>query len=654
MESSSSYWILSWRLIMSIEEEVIGNGNYGAEQIQVLEGLEAVRKRPGMYIGSTSSRGLHHLVYEVVDNSIDEALAGYCDKVDVTICQDNSIIVADNGRGIPVGIMQENGKPAVEVVLTVLHAGGKFGGGGYKVSGGLHGVGISVVNALSTYLEVEVKVDEKIHNIRFERGYTVKPLTVSGETKETGTKVTFKPDGEIFEELVYNYDTLKQRLRELAFLNKGITINLTDERTSIHEMFFYEGGISSFVDHLNKNKTVLHPNPIFVVGKKDTSIVEIALQYNETYVENIFSFVNNINTQEGGTHLSGFKIALTRTVNDYARKLNLLKENDENLSGEDVREGLTAVISLKIEEPQFEGQTKTKLGNSEVRGIVDSIVSDRLSEFFEENPAITRKIIEKSVMSARARDAARKARELTRRKNALEISSLPGKLADCSMKDPMQTEIYLVEGDSAGGSAKQGRDRRFQAILPLRGKILNVEKARLDKILNSDEIRVMITAFGNGIAEEFDLEKSRYGKIIIMTDADVDGAHIRTLLLTFFYRYMKPLIEAGRIFIAQPPLYQVKKGRESWYLYSDQEMDKLLERIGRDNINVQRYKGLGEMNPDQLWETTMNPEGRTLLQVELGDAMAADEMFTILMGDKVEPRRKFIEDNAHDVKNLDI
>jgi DNA gyrase subunit B len=638
---------------MSIEEEVIGNGNYGAEQIQVLEGLEAVRKRPGMYIGSTSARGLHHLVYEVVDNSIDEALAGYCDKVDVTICQDNSIIVADNGRGIPVGIMQENGKPAVEVVLTVLHAGGKFGGGGYKVSGGLHGVGISVVNALSTYLEVEVKVDGKIHQIRFERGYTAKPLTIIGETQETGTKVTFKPDGEIFEELVYSYDTLKQRLRELAFLNKGITINLTDERTETHEVFFYEGGICSFVDHLNKNKTVLHTDPIFVVGKRDTSIVEIALQYNESYVENIFSFVNNINTQEGGTHLSGFKIALTRTVNDYARKLNILKDNDENLSGEDVREGLTAVISLKIEEPQFEGQTKTKLGNSEVRGIVDSIVSDRLSEFFEENPAITKKIIEKSVMSARARDAARKARELTRRKNALEISSLPGKLADCSMKDPMQTEIYLVEGDSAGGSAKQGRDRRFQAILPLRGKILNVEKARLDKILNSDEIRVMITAFGNGIAEDFDLEKSRYGKIIIMTDADVDGAHIRTLLLTFFYRYMKPLIEAGRIYIAQPPLYLVKKGRESWYLYSDDEMNKLLTRIGRENINVQRYKGLGEMNPDQLWETTMNPEGRTLLQVELGDAMAADEMFTVLMGDKVEPRRKFIEDHAHDVRNLD-
>lgn len=637
---------------MSIEDEVIVNGNYGAEQIQVLEGLEAVRKRPGMYIGSTSARGLHHLVYEVVDNSIDEALAGYCDKVDVTICHDNSIIVADNGRGIPVG-MHETGKPAVEVVLTVLHAGGKFGGGGYKVSGGLHGVGISVVNALSTYLEVEVKVDGKIHQIRFERGYTARPLSIVGETEETGTKVTFKPDGEIFEELVYSYDTLKQRLRELAFLNKGITINLTDERTETHETFFYEGGISSFVEHLNKNKTVLHPIPIFVTGIRETSIVEIALQYNESYVENIFSFVNNINTQEGGTHLSGFKIALTRTVNDYARKLNILKENDENLSGEDVREGLTAVISLKIEEPQFEGQTKTKLGNSEVRGVVDSIVSDRLSEFFEENPAITKKIIEKSVMSARARDAARKARELTRRKNALEISSLPGKLADCSLKDPMQTEIYLVEGDSAGGSAKQGRDRRFQAILPLRGKILNVEKARLDKILNSEEIRIMITAFGNGIAEDFDLEKSRYGKIIIMTDADVDGAHIRTLLLTFFYRYMKPLIEAGRIYIAQPPLYLVKKGRESWYLYSDPEMEKLLERIGRENINVQRYKGLGEMNPEQLWETTMNPEGRTLLQVELGDAMAADEMFCVLMGDKVEPRRKFIEDNAHDVRNLD-
>ncbi len=638
---------------MNNEQDTTVNGNYGAEQIQVLEGLEAVRKRPGMYIGSTSTKGLHHLVYEVVDNSIDEALAGHCNRVDVTICNDNSIIVSDNGRGIPVG-MHETGKPAVEVVLTILHAGGKFGGGGYKVSGGLHGVGISVVNALSSYLEVEVKQDGKVHNIRFERGYTARPLEIIGNTEETGTKVTFKPDGDIFEETVYSFDTLKQRLRELAFLNKGLTITLTDERTATEKVFFYEGGIRSFVEHLNKNKTVLHADPIYVYGAKDTSIVEIALQYNESYVENIYSFVNNINTQEGGTHLSGFKISLTRTVNDYARKFNILKDNDENLSGEDVREGLTAVISLKIEEPQFEGQTKTKLGNSEVRGIVDSIVSDRLSEFFEENPAVTRKIIEKSVMSARARDAARKARELTRRKNALEVSSLPGKLADCSMKDPMQTEIYLVEGDSAGGSAKQGRDRHFQAILPLRGKILNVEKARLDKILNNEEIRIMITAFGNGIAEDFDLEKSRYGKIIIMTDADVDGAHIRTLLLTFFYRYMKPLIEAGRIYIAQPPLYLIKKGRESWYLYSDDEMNKLLNRIGRDNINVQRYKGLGEMNPDQLWETTMNPEGRTILQVELGDALAADEMFSVLMGDKVEPRRKFIEDNAHDVKNLDI
>ncbi len=638
---------------MSIEQDITVNSNYGAEQIQVLEGLEAVRKRPGMYIGSTSARGLHHLVYEVVDNSIDEALAGHCDKVEVTICNDNSIIVSDNGRGIPVG-MHETGKPAVEVVLTILHAGGKFGGGGYKVSGGLHGVGISVVNALSSYLEVEVKQDGKVHSIRFERGNTARPLKIVGDTEDTGTKVTFKPDEEIFEELVYNFDTLKQRLRELAFLNKGITITLKDERTDTEKVFFYEGGIRSFVEHLNKNKTALHEVPIYVAGAKETTMVEIALQYNESYVENIFSFVNNINTQEGGTHLSGFKIALTRTVNDYARKFNMLKENDENLSGEDVREGLTAVISIKLEEPQFEGQTKTKLGNSEVRGIVDSIVSDRLGEFFEENPAVTRKIIEKSVMSARARDAARKARELTRRKNALEISALPGKLADCSMKDPMQTEIYLVEGDSAGGSAKQGRDRRFQAILPLRGKILNVEKARLDKILNNQEIRVMITAFGNGIGEDFDLEKSRYGKIIIMTDADVDGAHIRTLLLTFFYRYMKPLIEAGRIYIAQPPLYLVKKGRESWYLYSDDEMAKLLARIGKENINVQRYKGLGEMNPDQLWETTMNPEGRTILQVELGDAMAADDMFTVLMGDKVEPRRKFIEDHAHDVKNLDI
>ena len=639
---------------MDINEDTTVNGNYGAEQIQVLEGLEAVRKRPGMYIGSTSVRGLHHLVYEVVDNSIDEALAGYCDTVDVVIRKDNSISVTDNGRGIPVDIMQQTGKPAVEVVLTVLHAGGKFGGEGYKVSGGLHGVGVSVVNALSTYLEVEVKRDGKVHSIRFERGYTTSPLKVIGSTEETGTKITFKPDPEIFEETVYSFDTLKQRLRELAFLNKGVNISLTDERIDQKEVYHYEGGIVSFVEHLNKTKDPLHAAPIYLTGARDTTIVEIAIQYNDSYVENIFSFVNNINTHEGGTHLSGFKIALTRSVNDYARKLNLLKENDENLSGEDIREGLTAVISVKIQEPQFEGQTKTKLGNSEVRGIVDSILSDGLNEFFEENPAVTKKIIEKTIMASRAREAARKARELTRRKNALEVSSLPGKLADCSTKDPMLAEIYLVEGDSAGGSAKQGRDRRFQAILPLRGKILNVEKARLDKILNNEEIRAMITAFGNGIGEEFDLEKSRYGKIIIMTDADVDGAHIGTLLLTFFYRYMQPLIEAGRVYIAQPPLYLVKKGRESWYLYSDDELDELLGKIGRDGIGVQRYKGLGEMNPEQLWETTMNPEGRTVLQVTLEDAMSADEIFSVLMGDKVEPRRKFIEDHAKDVRNLDI
>ncbi|HEY3423925.1 MAG TPA: DNA topoisomerase (ATP-hydrolyzing) subunit B [Negativicutes bacterium] len=630
------------------------NGSYGAEQIQILEGLEAVRKRPGMYIGSTSAKGLHHLVYEVVDNSIDEALAGHCNKINVFIHQDNSITVIDNGRGIPVDMMHEVGKPAVEVVLTILHAGGKFGGEGYKVSGGLHGVGVSVVNALSEYLEVEVKRNSNIYSIRFERGVTVRKLQVIGTTDETGTKIKFKPDAEIFEETIYSFDTLKQRIRELAFLNKGLHITLSDERTNENEEFVYEGGICSFVKYLNKAKDVIHPEPIYFSGIKDTTIVEIALQYNDSYTENIYSFVNNINTQEGGTHLSGFKIALTRSINDYARKFNMLKENDENLSGEDIREGLTTVISIKIQEPQFEGQTKTKLGNSEVRGIVDGAVSSGLNEFFEENPAITKKIIEKTIMASRAREAARKARELTRRKNALEISSLPGKLADCSIKDPMQTEIYLVEGDSAGGSAKQGRDRRFQAILPLRGKIINVEKARLDKILNNEEIRIMITAFGNGIAEDFDLEKSRYGKIIIMTDADVDGAHIRTLLLTFFYRYMKPLLEAGRIYIAQPPLYLLKKSREQWYLYSDDELDKLLTRIGRDGISVQRYKGLGEMNPEQLWETTMNPEARTILQVALDDAIAADEMFSVLMGDKVEPRRKFIEDHAHDVRNLDL
>jgi len=628
-------------------------GDYGAQQIQILEGLEAVRKRPGMYIGSTSSRGLHHLVYEVVDNSIDEALAGYCSHIEVTIHQDNSVTVVDNGRGIPVD-MHESGRPALEVVLTVLHAGGKFGGDGYKVSGGLHGVGISVVNALSSLLEVEVKRDGKIYNMTFSKGYTASALKVVGDTDENGTKVHFIPDAEIFDEIVYEYDILKHRLRELAFLNQGITITLTDERDGHNEIFYFEGGIRSFVAHLNRNKEVINADPIYFNGTKNTTVVEIAMQYNTSYTENIYSFVNNINTEEGGTHLAGFKIALTRAANDFARKQNVLKPSEDNLSGEDIREGISCIISLKIRNPQFEGQTKTKLGNSEVRGIVDSIVSEGLSEFFEENPAITKKIIEKSIMASRAREAARKARELTRRKNALEVSSLPGKLADCSIKDPMQTEIYLVEGDSAGGSAKQGRDRRFQAILPLRGKILNVEKARLDRILNNDEIRTMITAFGNGIGEEFDLAKSRYGKIIIMTDADVDGAHIRTLLLTFFYRYMPELLTNGRIYIAQPPLYQVRKGKQHWYTYSDDELAAKLNEIGRDGIVVQRYKGLGEMNPEQLWETTMDPEGRTVLQVQLDDAEAADSIFTILMGDKVEPRRKFIEDHSHDVRNLDI
>ena len=635
-------------------------GAYGADQIQILEGLEAVRMRPGMYIGSTSERGLHHLVYEVVDNSIDEALAGYCNNVKVTIHRDNSITVVDNGRGIPVD-MHESGKPAVEVVLTVLHAGGKFGDGGYKVSGGLHGVGVSVVNALSTSMQVEVKRDGKIHAISFKRGETSSPLSVIGETTETGTTVHFKPDPEIFTVLEYDFATLKHRLRELAFLNQGITITLIDERTLeteegkiTTETFHFDGGIRSFVEHLNSKREKINPVPIYFNAVKDTTVVEVAMQYNESYNDTIYSFVNNINTEEGGTHLAGFKIALTRAANDFARKQGILKENDENLSGDDVREGLTCVISLKVQNPQFEGQTKTKLGNSDIRGIVDSIVSEGLNEYFEENPAIGKKIIEKSVLAARAREAARKARELTRRKNALEISSLPGKLADCSVKDPEQAEIYLVEGDSAGGSAKSGRDRRFQAILPLRGKIINVEKARLDKILANAEIRTMITAFGTGISDDFDLAKRRYGKIIIMTDADVDGAHIRTLLLTFFYRYMKPLIEHGHVYIAQPPLYLITKGKKHWYTYSDDEMAKKLEEVGRDGINVQRYKGLGEMNPEQLWETTMDPETRTMLRVDMADAEEADEMFNILMGDKVEPRREFIEANAKLVKNLDI
>lgn len=630
-------------------------GDYGANQIQILEGLEAVRKRPGMYIGSTSARGLHHLVYEVVDNSIDEALAGYCTHIEVTIHKDNSITVTDNGRGIPVD-MHESGKPAVEVVLTVLHAGGKFGGSGYKVSGGLHGVGVSVVNALSTNMEVKVKRDGKIHEITFEKGVTKEPLKVVGQTDETGTLVHFVPDAEIFDETVYDYDTLRHRLRELSFLNRGIAIILTDERPEEvrQETFYFEGGISSFVEHLNRNKEVINPEPVYFNGTKDTTVVEIALQYNTSYSENIYSFVNNINTEEGGTHLAGFKSALTRAANDFARRQGIIKNNEDNLVGEDIREGLTCVISIKLREPQFEGQTKTKLGNSEVRGIVDSIVSEGLSEYFEENPVISKKIIEKSIMASRAREAARKARELTRRKNALEVSSLPGKLADCSVKDPEQAEIYLVEGDSAGGSAKQGRDRRFQAILPLRGKILNVEKARLDKILNNEEIRTMITAFGSGIGSEFDITKRRYGKIIIMTDADVDGAHIRTLLLTFFYRYMRPLIENGHVYIAQPPLYQIRKGRSHWYTYSDEELAQKLDEIGRDGITVQRYKGLGEMNPEQLWETTMDPEKRTVLQVHLREAEEADSIFTILMGDKVEPRRRFIEEHANLVRNLDL
>ena len=630
------------------------DGDYGASQIQVLEGLEAVRMRPGMYIGSTSERGLHHLVYKVVDNSIDEALAGYCTDIDVVIHEDNSITVTDNGRGIPVD-MHESGKPALEVVLTVLHAGGKFGGDGYKVSGGLHGVGVSVVNALSESMEVKVRRDGKVHRMTFERGVTTSSMEVIGTTEESGTQVHFMPDKQIFSVTTYSFDTLKHRLRELAFLNQGITINLTDERTNNKESFHYDGGIRSFVEHLNRKKEKINDDVIYFNGTKDDTVVEIAMQYNDSYQENIYSFVNNINTEEGGTHLAGFKIALTRAANDFAKKAGIIKNNQQNLAGEDVREGLTCVISLKIREPQFEGQTKTKLGNSEVRGIVDAIVSEGLSEYFEEHPNETRSILEKAINASRAREAARRAREMTRRKNALDLSSsLPGKLADCSVRDPKLAEIYIVEGDSAGGSAKQGRDRKFQAILPLRGKILNVEKARLDRIYANAEICTMITAFGNGIGDEFDISKSRYGKIIIMTDADVDGAHIRTLLLTFLYRHMRPLIEQGHVFIAQPPLYQIKKGKKHWYTFSDDELNSKLDEIGRDGISVQRYKGLGEMNPEQLWETTMNPETRTMLQVGMEDAQEADELFTILMGDKVEPRRQFIEDHAKYVRNLDI
>lgn len=642
---------------IDIEEATAVKGNYNAEQIHVLEGLEAVRKRPAMYIGSTSSRGLHHLVYEVVDNSIDEALAGYCSDIKVIIHKDNSITVIDNGRGIPVDMMKKEQKPAVEVIMTVLHAGGKFGDGGYKVSGGLHGVGVTCVNALSEHMEVEVRRGGKCYGIEFAKGKTSKKLYEKGDCETTGTTVHFKPDATIFTETEYSYDTLRLRIRELAFLNKGITISLTDERAEDKsEPFHFAGGIIEYVEFMDKDKDKINPKPIYLEGEKNAVIVEVAMQYCDTYSENIFTYVNNINTEEGGTHLSGFRKALTRTINAYARKTNMLKENEDALSGDDVREGLTAVLSLKVQNPQFESQTKIKLGNSEVMPIVDNLVGDTLAEFMEENPQVAKKLVEKAIVAARARLAARKARELTRRKNAMDLGGLPGKLADCKSRNVEDTEIYLVEGDSAGGSAKQGRNSDFQAILPLRGKILNVEKARLDKVLSSEEIRNMITAFGCGIGDDFNLEKARYGKIIIMTDADVDGAHIRTLLLTFFYRYMQPLIKEGHVFIAQPPLYLIRKNqKQHYYAYSDEELQEILDEVGRDtNPYVQRYKGLGEMNPGQLWETTMDPAARTILQVHLEDAAEADRIFSILMGDKVEPRRQFIEDNAKKVRNLDL
>ena len=630
---------------------------YDESQIQVLEGLEAVRKRPGMYIGTTSSRGLHHLVYEIVDNSIDEALAGFCKNIEVYIHNDNSITVIDDGRGMPVGMHPKMKKSTVEVIMTVLHAGGKFGGGGYKVSGGLHGVGASVVNALSEECDVTITRDSEVWKQTYSRGNKTSEVVKIGEAdpSEHGTKVHFKPDAEIFEETVYDFEILAQRLRELAFLNKGIRIQLIDERDNKEEEYFYEGGIKSFVTYLNRNRDVIHPEPIYIEGVRDGIAVEVALQYHDGFNENIFSFANNIDTIEGGTHLVGFKTALTRVFNDYARKFGFIKESDKNLSGDDIREGLTAVVSVKISEPQFEGQTKTKLGNSEVRGIVDGIVGETVSIFLEENPGVGKGIVDKALLASRAREAARKARELTR-KSVLERSSLPGKLADCSSKDPAECEIYIVEGDSAGGSAKQGRNRRFQAILPLRGKIMNVEKQRLDKILGSDTIKSMVTAIGAGIGKEFDISKIRYNRIIIMTDADVDGAHIRTLLLTFFYRYMPELISEGHVYIAQPPLYKVSKGKKEHYAYSDEELSAVLQEFGGkdNNTDIQRYKGLGEMNASQLWETTMDPENRILLKASVEDAMAADEIFTILMGDKVEPRREFIQQNAKKVVNLDI
>ena len=637
------------------------SAEYGADQIQILEGLEAVRKRPGMYIGSTSSRGLHHLVYEIVDNSVDEALAGFCDDIHVTVHKDNSVTVVDNGRGIPVGINHKAGIPAVEVVFTILHAGGKFGGGGYKVSGGLHGVGASVVNALSEWLEVTIFHEGKMYHQRYERGHAIYKLKIIGDCdpKRTGTMVSFLPDKEIFEETVFDYDILKQRLREMAFLTKGLRITLKDEREEevVEKSFCYEGGIKEFVTYLNRSKTALYPEIIYCEGEKDGVVVEVAMQHNDSYTENTYGFVNNITTPEGGTHVMGFRNALTKTFNDYARKNKLLKDNEQNLSGEDIREGLTAIISVKIEEPQFEGQTKQKLGNSEARGAVDSIVSNQLTLFLEQNPSVAKIILEKSILAQRARDAARKARDLTRRKTALEGMSLPGKLADCSDKNPENCEIYIVEGDSAGGSAKTARSRATQAILPLRGKILNVEKARLDRIYSNAEIKAMITAFGTGIHDDFDITKLRYHKIIIMTDADVDGAHIATLLLTFLYRFMPELIKQGYVYLAQPPIYKIEKNKKVWYAYSDEELNKVLTEIGRDGNNkIQRYKGLGEMDAEQLWETTMDPEKRILLRVVMDEESSSelDLTFTTLMGDKVEPRREFIEANAKYVKNLDI
>lgn len=628
---------------------------YNASQIQVLEGLDPVRKRPGMYIGSTGPKGLHHLVYEVVDNSIDEALAGFCTDIYVTIEKDNSICVVDNGRGIPVDIHPKTKKSTVETVLTVLHAGGKFGGGGYKVSGGLHGVGVSVVNALSKYLKVIVNKDGKIHQQEYERGVPKYDLKVVGETTEVGTITYFTPDEEIFEETEYKFDVLEHRLRELAFLNRGIRIVLEDKRVENKKREFkYDGGLKEFVHHLNKNRSALHEDVIYFDKQVGEYNVEIAMQYTDGYTENIYSFANNINTHEGGTHLSGIKSAITRTVNDYSRKNNLLKEKDTNFSGEDTREGLTAIVSVKLPDPQYEGQTKTKLGNTEVRGIVESVTSEQLSAFLEENPQVSKIVVEKSLKAQRAREAAKKARELTRRKSVLESTSLPGKLADCAEKDPSLSEIYIVEGDSAGGSAKLGRDRKTQAILPLRGKILNVEKSRLDRILVSEQIKNMITAFGCGVGDEFDYNKLRYHKIVIMTDADVDGAHIRTLLLTFFFRYMRPLVENGYVYIAQPPLYKLQRGKKMHYAYSDKEMLEIQEEMGKKGLDIQRYKGLGEMDAEQLWETTMNPENRTLLKVQIEDALLADEVFSMLMGDKVEPRRLFIEENAKYVKNLDF